>query len=55
MTLPSNVAGRIIGRNGSHLHAIRHYTGAHLEVDKIRGSNDRLVTIKYVLLLGSFC
>lgn len=46
MFLPANVAGLIIGRNGLHLHAIRHYTGAHLDVDKISGSKDRNITIK---------
>jgi ankyrin repeat domain-containing protein 17 len=46
VTVPAAAITRVIGRNGCHINAIREVTGAHIEVDKQKGSGDKIVTIK---------
>ena len=44
--VPSTAISRVIGRGGCNINAIREVSGAHIEVDKQKGSSDRTVTIK---------
>lgn len=42
----ANAISRVIGRGGANINAIRDASGAHIEVEKQKGSGDRLITIK---------
>ena len=46
MTVPAAAISRVIGRGGCNINAIREVSGAHIEVDKHKGSGDRVITIK---------
>ena len=46
VTVPSNAISRVIGRGGCNINAIREVSGAHIDVDKQKGSGDRIVVIK---------
>ncbi|XP_056017812.1 ankyrin repeat domain-containing protein 17-like isoform X4 [Ostrea edulis] len=44
--VPSSAISRVIGRGGCNINAIREVSGAHIEVEKQRGSGERVITIK---------
>ncbi|XP_041363273.1 ankyrin repeat and KH domain-containing protein 1-like [Gigantopelta aegis] len=44
--VPSGAISRVIGRGGCNINAIREVSGAHVEVEKPKGSGDRTITIK---------
>ncbi|XP_069125262.1 ankyrin repeat and KH domain-containing protein 1-like isoform X1 [Argopecten irradians] len=44
--VPSAAISRVIGRAGCNINAIREVSGAHIEVEKQRGSGERVITIK---------
>ncbi|KAK3090841.1 hypothetical protein FSP39_015089 [Pinctada imbricata] len=44
--VPSSAISRVIGRGGCNINAIREVSGAHIEVEKQRGSSERVITIK---------
>ena len=46
MVIPASVVNRIIGRGGVTLTAVREATGAHIDLDKARSAQERIVTIK---------
>ena len=46
MIVPSGSVSRVIGRGGCNINAIREVSGAHIEVDKQKGTADRIATIK---------
>ena len=47
VSVPSNAIGRVIGRGGSNINAIRELSGAHIEVEKqSKGQGDRTILIK---------
>lgn len=44
--VPSSAISRVIGRGGCNINLIREVSGAHIEVEKQRGSGERVITIK---------
>lgn len=50
LTIPGKCVNKVLGRDGVHITAIREVSGANIDIDKTKGSNDRNVTIKYVLV-----
>ncbi|XP_061191259.1 ankyrin repeat domain-containing protein 17-like isoform X1 [Saccostrea echinata] len=44
--VPSSAISRVIGRGGCNINAIREVSGAHIEVEKQRGSGERVITIR---------
>lgn len=45
--VPSNAISRVIGRGGCNINSIREVSGAHIEVEKQRGTGgERVITIK---------
>ncbi|XP_071107805.1 ankyrin repeat domain-containing protein 17-like isoform X5 [Haliotis cracherodii] len=46
VSVPSNAISRVIGRGGCNINAIREVSGAHVEVEKPKGSGERVITIK---------
>ncbi|PVD39592.1 hypothetical protein C0Q70_02227 [Pomacea canaliculata] len=44
--VPANAISRVIGRGGCNINAIRETSGAHVEVEKPKGSGDRFIMIK---------
>eukprot|EP00118_Oscarella_pearsei_P003104 m.12968 g.12968 ORF g.12968 m.12968 type:complete len:2147 (+) comp24414_c0_seq2:49-6489(+) len=46
MAIPAAVVTRIVGRGGLNLTAIRESTGAHIDLDRCKSSQERILTIK---------
>lgn len=46
VSVPANVISRVIGRGGCNINQIREWSGAHIEVEKQKGQNDRMITIR---------
>lgn len=46
MSVPSAAVSRVIGKGGANITAIREVSGANIEVDKQKGTGDRMITIK---------
>lgn len=48
ISVPSSAISRVIGRGGCNINAVREYSGAHIEVEKQKGSQqaDRQIIIK---------
>jgi len=47
MVIASNLISRVIGRAGCNVNAIRHVTGAQIDIDKMmKGEQQRVITLK---------
>ena len=44
--VPASAISRVIGRGGCNINAIREVSGANIDVEKNKGSGERIITIK---------
>ena len=44
--VPASAISRVIGRGGCNINAIREVSGANIDVEKNKGSGERVITIK---------